>query len=246
MRKIDFKPENWQTDVYILIPAYNASHQLLQLIPSLLSLVPRNRIYIVNDGSNDNTDEICSSFNIRCLSRRKNEGKGAALKIGFSYLIERGAQWIITMDADGQHAVEDIPSFIGMIKQYPHAGIIGGARKLTPGSMPIARVFSNRITSLFLSLICQRKILDSQCGFRLYSTELLNGISLHYKRFEMESEIILKNCFSGFQIFFVPIQTLYCSDQSHISHVKDIIRWIRAVFNIWLEYKINKKQFRKW
>ncbi|MGD9202398.1 MAG: glycosyltransferase family 2 protein [Chitinispirillia bacterium] len=242
MKKKEVKPENWRTEVYILIPAYNAAHQLLKLLPSLLSLVPNNKICIVNDGSHDNTEEVCSSFNITCLSQYKNGGKGAALKIGFSYLMEHGAQWILTMDADGQHAVEDIPSFIDLLKKYPRAGIIGGSRKLTPRNMPVARVFSNRITSLFLSLICHKKILDSQCGFRMYSTELLKNISLHYKHFEMESEIILKACFSGFQIFFIPIQTLYFSDQSHISHIKDIIRWIRAVITIWIENKKSKNK----
>ena len=235
------KPEEWPADLYILIPAYNAAHQLLKLLPSLSSLVPKNRICVVNDGSHDDTNEICSSFTITCLSQRKNKGKGAALTTGFSYLAEQGAQWILTMDADGQHAVEDIPSFIDLMKQNPHAGIIGGARKLTPGTMPVARVFSNRITSLFLSFLCHKKILDSQCGFRLYSTELLNTICLQYKHFEMESEIILKACFSGFPIYFVPIQTLYCSDQSHISHIKDILRWIRAVVTVWSAYKKSGK-----
>jgi glycosyltransferase involved in cell wall biosynthesis len=69
-KKLTLKPENWQTDIYILIPAYNAAHHLLQLIPSLLSLTPYNRICIVNDGSHDNTDEICSSFSIKCLSKQ--------------------------------------------------------------------------------------------------------------------------------------------------------------------------------
>lgn len=239
MDKQATKPFQWPQKTYILIPAYNAAHQLDQLLASLLLLTNNQSICVVDDGSSDNTPNVCSCFKVKCLIQERNYGKGAALKIGFRYLLDKGALWILTMDADGQHAVEDIIQFIGAARKFSHAGIICGARTLKPSYMPLARVFSNRVTSLFLSWLCRKKIDDSQCGYRLYSSDLLEKIPIEYNRFEMESEIILKACFSNFEILFVPVKTLYCSEKSHISHIKDMYRWIRAVIAVWIKIHLK-------
>jgi hypothetical protein len=94
------------------------------------------------------------------------------------------------------------------------------------------RVLSNRITSRILSWITGTAILDSQCGYRLYSAKFLQSISIRYPRFEMESEVIIKAAHSGFPIIFVDVQTVYLSGRSHISHIVDTVRWIKAVLVI--------------
>jgi glycosyltransferase involved in cell wall biosynthesis len=223
----------WKENVQVLVPAYNAEKLLGELLPDLLALVPSTHVCVVDDGSRDRTADVCRRHGVRCLVNEVNAGKGAALKRGFAHLAGRGAGWVLTMDADGQHAIRDIPGFIATMELYPDAGLIIGARSMRWGEMPVARIVSNRLTSLVLSLLTGRRIHDSQSGYRLYSRRLLETVSLEYPRFEMESEVILKACRSGFDIRFVSVQTLYFeTHDSHISHFVDTVRWIRAVVRI--------------
>lgn len=243
MIEIDNNP--WPENIFVCIPAYKAVKDLNKFLPSLLLYVPHNKICIVDDASYDGTESVCSHFKVECLRQEINQGKGAALKKGFAHLLNKNAGWILTMDADGQHAVEDIALFLDAVKKCPDAGLIIGARSIKLTTMPPARIFSNTVTSAILSLMCGHKILDSQCGYRIYSSELFKKINLQHKRFEMESEVILKACFAGFEVRFIPVQTLYCSTRSHISHIKDILRWIWAVMGVWIELRLQKTFTRK-
>ena len=92
-------------------------------------------------------------------------------------------------------------------------------------------------TSLVLSLLTGRHILDSQCGFRAYSARLLATAPCRFSQFEMESEIIMRACNRGFSVDFVSVQTLYFSAPSHISPITDTLRWLRAVITIFLELR---------
>ncbi|MBD3315329.1 MAG: glycosyltransferase [Chitinivibrionales bacterium] len=222
----------WPSNVFVLIPAYNSAQLLADYLPDLLETVLAAHVCVVDDGSADETTVVCREHEVCCLVNTTNMGKGAALKRGFEFLRNRGAEWILTMDADGQHSIQDIPGFIATMKLYPDAGLIIGARRMHWSSMPVARIISNRLTSLILSLFTGCRIYDSQSGYRLYSRRLLDSVSLEYSRFEMESEIILKACRSGFDIRFVSVQTLYFHTHSHISHIIDTVRWIKAVLNI--------------
>jgi hypothetical protein len=105
------------------------------------------------------------------------------------------------------------------------------------GTMPVARICSNSLTSGLVSLLTGVRIRDSQCGFRLYRAALLRAITIEYPRFEMETEVILKACRLKFPVQFIDVQTLYCSSQSHISHAKDTLRWIRAVTRVWMRQR---------
>ena len=240
----EINSNTWPNDIYVLIPAFKAAKDLNNFLPSLLTTVPNNSVCVVDDASHDATESVCAQYNVECLKQDINQGKGAALKKGFAHLLNKKVRWIITMDADGQHAVSDIALFIDAIKKYPDTGLIIGARSIRLNTMPPARILSNTVTSAILSAMCRKRILDSQCGYRMYSSELFKKINLHHKRFEMESEVILKACAAGFPVRFVPVQTLYCSTQSHISHFKDILRWIRAVLVIWLELNLLKSPVR--
>ncbi|MFP4165055.1 MAG: glycosyltransferase family 2 protein [Chitinispirillaceae bacterium] len=232
---------NWPEDTFILIPSYKSVGPLNSFLEELFKTVPKKQITVVDDASGDGTDSLCSTLGIDCLIHNENKGKGAALDTGFTHLIQnKSARWILTMDADGQHSPSDIHLFLEQSQKEPPPGLVIGARSMKLGIMPPARICSNKLTSGFLSLLADQKIEDSQCGYRLYSSKLLNSITIDYKRFEMETEVILKAAHNSFPIRFVPVQTLYLSGPSHISHLLDTVRWIRAVVNIWTRLRFKK------
>lgn len=234
--------KHWPKDTFILIPSYKSVGPLKTFLSALIQTVPKKQILVVDDASHDGTDKLCDNLDLAYLAHQKNRGKGAALVTGFTHLVrEKNARWILTMDADGQHSPCDIHLFLEKAHEEPSMGLCIGARSMKPGIMPPARILSNRLTSGFLSLLTGQHIQDSQCGYRLYSSELISSISIEYNRFEMETEVILKAAHNAFPVRFVPVQTLYLSGPSHISHLLDTLRWIRAVVRIWLSLRTGKR-----
>jgi UDP-N-acetylglucosamine---dolichyl-phosphate N-acetylglucosaminyltransferase len=232
----------WPVDTFILIPSYKSAVTLKTLLPRIQTLVPPRNICIVDDGSLDGTNLLCRDFGVHCIAHYSNQGKGASLWDGFTFLLKNfNARWIVTMDADGQHAIEDVPRFIDCARKNASAGLCIGMREKAIYKMPVSRIFSNSLTSVILSILVGQRIMDCQCGFRIYSKLLLERVVCKYTRFEMESEIILRAAFYRFPIKFVKVQTLYFNENSHISHVKDTIRWLRAVIDVWLELHKNKR-----
>ncbi|MBD3322609.1 MAG: glycosyltransferase [Chitinivibrionales bacterium] len=231
-------PDSWPDSVAVCIPAYNAASTLKALLPKLMTAAPKKNICVVNDGSSDETAKLCSDMEIQCISSPVNKGKGYALAAGFDALIENKYRWIITMDADLQHTVEDLPKFLTAIDTHPEAGIIIGSRSRKPGVMPIDRIVSNTLTSGIISLLCGTKINDSQCGFRAYASSFLETITIECPRFEMETEVILKACHKKVSVCNMDVQTLYFQTRSHISHLKDTLRWIKAVTGIFLTLRL--------
>lgn len=224
---------SWPHDIALLVPAYRAEHSLRHLLPRLTAQVPRDQILVVDDGSGDRTAEVCREPGIPCIVHETNQGKGRALLTGFTRLLEQNMAAVITLDADGQHDPDDLQRFVADFRAHPEIGICIGRRAFRPGTMPFARIISNTLTSRILSWMCGVPILDSQCGYRLYTAAFLRAITIECPRFEMESEVILKAAHLGFPIRFVPVQTLYFKARSHIAHMTDTLRWIRASFGIW-------------
>jgi len=215
--------------VQILIPAYKAESELKEFLPALLKKVPKENILVVIDGIFDASQDLCKSFGIKTIVHEKNRGKGAALLSGFNNLPPQ-TQWVITMDADGQHSPDDLEIFLEKIKTASeNTAIIVGARNRCLKTMPAARIFSNWATSAFISFITKQKVSDSQCGYRAYNLPKLFLIKCRFFRFEFESECILRLKSVGFGVENVPVRTLYTAVTSHISHFADTFRWMRAM-----------------
>ena len=90
-----------------LIPAYQASRSLAQVIADLREHDPDGALLVVDDGSSDGTGDIARAAGIDVVTHDTNRGKGVALRTGFAWLAERGFDAAVTIDADGQHRAED-------------------------------------------------------------------------------------------------------------------------------------------
>jgi glycosyltransferase involved in cell wall biosynthesis len=234
---MSLSPDTWPRDIFVCIPAYQSSTTLVALLPEVFEAVPAAQVCVVDDGSTDTTGELCSRTGVHYVRHAENRGKGAALTTGFAFLLEQGARAIITMDADGQHAVSDLGLFVEEFSLHPETGICAGRREFDKSNMPLSRVISNTLTSQLLTMMCGVPVPDSQCGYRLYSARFLHSITVTCPRFTMESEVLLKAARLGFPLSFVPVQTLYFKGVSHIAHLTDTLRWIKAVLGIWLSLR---------
>lgn len=217
-------------NVLVAIPAYNAGKTLERVLQEVYGHVSRDHVLVVNDGSQDNTADCAVLCGAKLLNHKKNRGKGAALKTAFEQVLnESFAQGVITLDADGQHSPAEIPKFLHVFAQSG-SDLIIGARNFSIREMPLLRVISNTLTSKLLSWKTKQSLKDSQSGYRLYSRRLVQSLKLKTAGYETESEIILQAARSNMRISFVPIETIYNGEASHISGLRDITRFIKLFF----------------
>jgi len=133
------------------------------------------------------------------------------------------------MDADGQHEPKYIPAFLDSYNEIA-GDLIIGARRISPAVMPLMRVLSNRLTSALIGAKIGRRILDSQCGYRLINRKAYSQIQLDCDGFEIESEMLIKAGRLGMKILWVPISTIYSKEKSYIKGFRDTFRFIKAWF----------------
>lgn len=212
--------------IAVIIPAYNAATTIGAVIEGVKRWLPAAAILVIDDGSSDATVSISRATGVRVFPQPVNLGKGAALKTGFAFALGQGSEWILTLDADGQHPPEVIPDFLAMITA-PNVDLVIGSRMHELQSMPWHRLLSNKITSGMIGLRIDGRIQDSQCGFRLIRAEILRHLILKTRHFDLESEIILKAGLRGYQICSIPVPTIYNQQSTSIRLVTDTLRFLK-------------------
>lgn len=214
----------------IILPSYNTALYLPRILPEIKAHIPN--VFVVDDGSTDQTSMVAQEQGATVICHPHNRGKGAALKTGFAHALKEGFDPILTMDSDGQHKPIYIPDFLEAYAQTG-ADLIIGSRKNDKADMPWERRFSNWATSSILSFLLDRRIEDSQCGFRLHSRRLLESLRLESDKYEIETEIIIKAVKAKFNVKFIPVKVEYgFGFPTHINRVADTLRWCRKVLDL--------------
>lgn len=215
--------------IAVLIPAYNALGTIDELLHRLKSIVPPKSIFVIDDGSTDRTGSVAQNHGVHVVRLDSNSGKGAALSQGFELLKgDTSFDCVATLDADLQHPPEKLPEFDAQM-QNANADIVIGHRSRVGSSMPMHRRASNALTSLLVSARTGQRILDSQCGFRLIKRKVLSEVHVRSAGFEAETEFLLKAARRGFRISFVPIETIYNGQKSHMTNWKTTFNFIRVL-----------------
>ncbi|UCC43884.1 MAG: glycosyltransferase family 2 protein [Candidatus Zixiibacteriota bacterium] len=215
----------------VIIPAYNASEYLRELIERLTVYVCPENLLFIDDGSTDNSLDILRDRQVAHVHFASNAGKGAALMAGFRYALEKGYRSVLTIDADLQHLPEEIPRFYA--EDDGHTLVIG-TRSIKLPVMPFARCLTNYLTSLIVSVFSSQRVRDSQSGFRLIPTSLLRLLPLSTVGYDLESEMLFKAGLLGCRIREVPVSTVYEGSHSYISPIGDTLRFVRQIWRrIW-------------
>ncbi|HWN83203.1 MAG TPA: glycosyltransferase family 2 protein [Candidatus Udaeobacter sp.] len=218
--------------VLAVIPAYNPGPQLSSVVDGAIRELGREAVLVIDDGATDGAGDRARAAGVQVITHRVNRGKGAALRTGFEAALARGADWIFTLDADGQHDPAEMPKFLAAAAGGGAALYIGDRMQDTT-IMPWLRRLANQSTSAIISALAGQSISDSQSGYRLIGAQVLRAVDLRYDRFEAESEILIKASRAGFKIGAVPIRTIYGQEQSTIHPVRDTLRFISLVVKLW-------------
>jgi glycosyltransferase involved in cell wall biosynthesis len=209
--------------VVALIPAYQEGARIAEVVAGARRHLP---VIVVDDGSSDGTAARAAAAGATVLAQHPNAGKGAALRTGFRAALEQGAEAVITLDGDGQHDPDEIPTFLDAFGRSGTQLVIG---RRDFGAMPIVRRASNTLGRMAISVAVGQDIPDNQSGYRLIGSTLLNELlDSRETGFEFEVEMIARCLALGLPIAWVPIRTIYAGEPSHIRPWAHFTSFLRA------------------
>ena len=200
-------------NVAIGIPAYNEEKNIASIIAKLLNL--SYSVIVCNDGSTDMTGAIAEKMGAIVVNHSRNLGYGSAIRSIFSKAKELGYDVLVTLDADGQHRIEDTKAML--------EPIINGNADITIGSrfsgqnknqVPKYREIGIKTITKLANVTSKNKITDAQSGFRAYNKKVLQEIVPSEHGMGVSTEILIKANKKGFKIAEVPITVLYDGDTS--------------------------------
>ena len=215
---------NWPATCAVVIPCCNEEATIAGLVQEVQRHLPT--VIVVDDGSTDQTAARAATAGAQVVRRDRNPGKGAALQAGVAAALAQHFTWVMTLDGDGQHRPEDIPTFLRCAEETG-ASLIVGNRMRQAESIPWLRRRVNRWMSRRISACAGRALPDSQCGYRLINLKAWAELVFEADHFEIESEVLLGFVRANYGVEFVPIQVIGNGGHSHIQPLKDAWRWLR-------------------
>lgn len=160
----------------IIVPAYNEAESIVKVIEELREKVPQFDYIIVNDGSKDETAEICRKHDFRMLNLPVNLGLTGAFQTGMRYAYEKGYDAVIQIDADGQHDPVYIPEMVRIMEEKG-ANLVIGSRFVTEKKPKTLRMLGNTIIEAAIRLTTGKRLTDPTSGMRLYNRKLIKEMA---------------------------------------------------------------------
>ena len=201
------------------LPAYNEEKNIAKIIVQLKKVA--DQILVCDDGSTDSTAEIAESLGAIVIKHPKNLGYGSAIRSIFLKSREINAEILVTIDADGQHKIEDVKKVTKPIVDG-QADISIGSRFLEEGdNAPKYRKLGINIITKVTNSSLSEKITDAQSGFRAYNNKVLQSLTPSDSGMGISTEILIKSSNLGLKIAEVPTEIQYegkTSSQNPISH----------------------------
>lgn len=159
----------------IIVPAYNEGESIERVINGLRDNFPQYDYIIINDGSKDNTAEICRRNGYNFLSHPVNLGLAGAFQTGMCYALEHGYDAALQFDGDGQHNAEYIADMLALLEQGNN--IVIGSRFVTEKKPHSLRMIGNRMIQFAIKLTTGKHITDPTSGMRLFDRGMIERLA---------------------------------------------------------------------
>lgn len=230
-----------ESKLSIVIPAKNESRSLEVLLPDIQERFPDAEIIVVDDGSDDDTGVLCQHLGVTTVRHAYSKGNGAAIKSG-----ARAAQgeFIVFMDADGQHRPQDIGYLLARLDEG--VDMVVGARIADGTQAGLHRAIANSVYNRFASWMTGHQIKDLTSGFRVVRARLFKRfLYLLPNGFSYPTTSTMAFFRSGYSVAYEPIevQPRMAGSASHIRLWRDGVRFLLIIFKIGTLYSPLKLFF---
>lgn len=192
---------------WVVIPAYNEGTVLRGVIETVRRTFPR--VLVVNDGSSDDTARVLRQLPVAVATHHINLGQGAALQTGITAALERGADYVVTFDADGQHRVEDACAALGLLAGGS-CDVVCGSRFLGLASnIPPVRRLLLKAAVRFTNLTTRTRLTDAHNGLRVLNRRAASCLAISQSGMAHASEIVSQLAEHRMVIREVPVKINY-------------------------------------
>jgi glycosyltransferase involved in cell wall biosynthesis len=214
----------------LLVPIYNHGDAIAGVLRPLASL--RLPALVVDDGSDEATRRVLDELDrelpwVEIKRLPENRGRGAALRCGYQWAVERQFSHVVQLDADGQHDPADVPRFLEAARSRPDAMVLG--TPIFDESAPASRVYGRQISrAIVWAETLSRAVDDPLCGFRCLPLEptvrLIRRVRLG-NRMEFDPELVVRLVWEGVPVVNLTTRVRYFPDGlSHFDFVRDNAR----------------------
>ena len=198
-----------------VLPVYNNAGTVRNVIQRIL--LQTKSLLVVDDGSDDmDLPALCRELDVECIRHPENRGKGEAIRTAMNVLAERGFDYMIVLDADGQHYPEDIPLFLPLMEE--EGALIVGCRDFNDPNVPGSSRFGRAFSNFWMKLETGCTVNDCQSGFRAYPLPYMIQLPCRASRYDYETEILTRAAWANLPIRNLPVRSLYPPKDERVSH----------------------------
>lgn len=227
-----------------VIPAYEEKNHIQAVVRGVKSIPAIDRVYVVDDGSTDETARLAEEAGAVVIKNPRNMGVGAALRNGFYRAKQDGMDIITVMGGDDQDPPEQIPRLIAPIIEDDY-DLVQGSRWVQGGdvvNIPLFRRITTKGYAFILRLFTGFTFTDGTNGFRAFKVSLLDKINFNQEwlnHYELEPYQLYKSVKLGLKVKEVPVTKRYNIEKGYTKMIPLLDWWsiLRPVLLLWLKIR---------
>ncbi len=205
-----------------VIPAFNEEKTVGDVVNQVKAYC--DLVIVVDDGSKDETAGNAAKMGARVVSHPFNLGAGAAVSTGLALAVRAGATRIVTLDADGQHNVAELPMLLRPIVEGEADLVIGSRKRAGSPGMPFYKRFGNAVLAFLASSKSGVRITDSETGFRAMTRVVAENLRPNAMGYSYASEMIVRATQHSYRVVEIPIRTIYPRGRTRGTSLMDGLR----------------------
>ena len=225
----------------MIIPAYNEAKNIKRVVYSVQETYPEYDYIVVNDGSKDNTAQICKQNRFNFLDLPINLGLSGGIQAGMKYAYQYGYDAVIQIDGDGQHQASYIEKLVDCMEET-HADIVIGSRFKEIKKKKSLRMFGSEIIRFLIKWTTHQNITDPTSGMRIYNRKVMKAYTTEMN-FNPEPDTISYLIKCGAKVVEAQVQmSERAGGESYLNWKNSIIYMVKVCFSILVIQMFRKRK----